>query len=133
MGRAARHLNGKAILYADRITGSMERAMGETERRREKQIAHNLANGITPQSLNKPITDIMDVGDSTSTTTGGVRLRKVAEAKPIYEGMSSTQLMAKISELEKQMFAHAKNLEFEQAASVRDEVEILRAQSIKQA
>ena len=132
MGRAARHLNGKAILYGDRITGSMERAIGETERRREKQIAHNLANGITPQSLNKPITDIMDVGDSTS-HTGGVRLRKVAESKPTYQGMSSTELMAKISELEKQMFTHAKNLEFEQAASVRDEVEVLRALTIKQA
>jgi excinuclease ABC subunit B len=110
----------------------MERAIGETERRREKQIAHNLANGITPQSLNKPITDIMDVGDSTS-HTGGVRLRKVAESKPTYQGMSSTELMAKISELEKQMFTHAKNLEFEQAASVRDEVEVLRALTIKQA
>ncbi len=133
MGRAARHLNGKAILYGDRITGSMERAINETERRREKQIAHNLEQGITPQSLNKPITDIMDVGDSSSTTTGGVKLRKVAETKPIYQGMSSAQLIAKIGELEKQMFMHAKNLEFEQAAAVRDEVEMLRAQSIKQA
>lgn len=132
MGRAARHLNGKAILYADRITGSMQRAMDETERRRDKQIAHNLENGITPQSLNKPITDIMDVGDS-STNAAGVRLRKVAESKPKYQGMTATELMAKISELEKQMFAHAKNLEFEQAAAVRDEVELLRAQSIKQA
>ncbi|TDF38448.1 excinuclease ABC subunit UvrB [Alteromonadaceae bacterium M269] len=132
MGRAARNLNGKAILYADTVTGSMQRAIDETERRREKQIAHNLANGITPQSLNKPITDIMDVGD-TDTSTGGVKLRKVAEAKPVYQGMSSADLMAKISELEKQMFTHAKNLEFEQAAAIRDEVELLRAQSIKQA
>ena len=133
MGRAARNLNGKAILYADTVTGSMQRAIDETERRREKQIAHNLANGITPQSLNKPITDIMDVGDTDTSPTGGVKLRKVAEAKPVYQGMSSAELMAKISELEKQMFTHAKNLEFEQAAAIRDEVELLRAQSIKQA
>lgn len=129
IGRAARNLNGKAILYGDTITGSMQRAMEETQRRREKQQAHNEANGITPQQLNKPITDIMDVGDGAQ-SDGKVRLRKVSEKEPDYHAMSATEMMQKIAQLEKQMFEFAKELEFEKAASVRDEIEQLRAQSV---
>ncbi|MBU2880011.1 excinuclease ABC subunit UvrB [Aliiglaciecola lipolytica] len=132
MGRAARNVNGKAILYADRITGSMQRAMEETERRREKQHQHNLDNGIVPTQLNKPITDIMDIGEGNSVDVGSkVKLRKIAEANKTYKAMTATELMAKIAELEKQMFTAARELEFEKAASLRDEVELLREQSVK--
>jgi len=132
MGRAARHLNGKAILYGDVITGSMQRAIDETQRRRVKQEAHNTANNIVPKSLNKPVTDIMDVGDG---QTDG-QLSAVAEPHAIYsltsaKSQSPKALMSEINELEKRMFEHAKNLEFEQAASVRDQVEFLRQQMVK--
>ncbi|GAC13514.1 excinuclease ABC subunit UvrB [Aliiglaciecola lipolytica] len=132
MGRAARNLNGKAILYADRITGSMQRAMDETQRRREKQHQHNIEHGIKPTQLNKPITDIMDIGEGNSVDVGGkVKLRKIAEANKSYKALSATEIMAKIAELEKQMFTAARELEFEKAASLRDEVEQLREQSVK--
>ncbi|MDG6096524.1 excinuclease ABC subunit UvrB [Alteromonas sp. ZYF713] len=130
MGRAARHVNGKAILYADTITGSMRKAIDETERRRAKQIEHNKANNITPQRLNKPITDVMDLGDSVAPGSGQVRLRKVAESKKAAKAASATELMAQVSELEKQMFEYAKELEFEKAASLRDEIEQLRKQVV---
>lgn len=130
MGRAARHVNGKAILYADRITGSMQKAMEETDRRRAKQIEHNTANNITPQRLNKPITDVMDLGDSVAPGSGKVRLRKVAESKKAARAASATDLMAQVGELEKQMFEYAKELEFEKAASLRDEIEQLRKQVV---
>ena len=131
IGRAARHLNGKAILYADRITGSMKKAMDETDRRRSKQVAHNEANNITPQQLNKPITDIMDLGDTNHPASGKVRLRKVAEKEKTYKAMTAGQLMEKVSALEKEMFEYARDLEFEKAASLRDEVETLRAEILK--
>lgn len=132
IGRAARNINGKAILYADRITGSMERAIDVTKRRREKQHQHNVDNNITPMQLMKPITDIMDIGEGNSVDVGGkVKLRKVAEAEKKYKSMSATELMAKIGTLEKDMFAAAKDLEFERAASIRDEIEQLREQSVK--
>ncbi len=130
MGRAARHVNGKAILYADTITGSMRKAIDETERRRAKQIEHNTTNNITPQRLNKPITDVMDLGDSVAPGSGQVRLRKVAESKKAAKAASATELMAQVSELEKQMFEYAKELEFEKAASLRDEIEQLRKQVV---
>ena len=129
IGRAARNVNGKAILYGDSITGSMQRAIDETQRRREKQIAHNEKMGITPQSLNKPITDIMDVGDGSS--DGKVKLRKVAEDKAKYASLSPKELMKQIQQLEAKMFEHAQNLEFEQAAALRDEVEALRQEMVK--
>ena len=116
MGRAARHINGRAILYGDRITGSMQRAIDETDRRREKQRAHNKANGIVPTQLYKPVTDIMDVGDGSS-DGNKVKLRKVSESGKKYQILSPTEIMAKITELEKRMFQLAKDLEFEQAAS----------------
>lgn len=127
MGRAARNINGKAILYADRITGSMQRAMEETSRRREKQTAHNEANGITPQQMHKAVTDVMDMGSDSSSK---VRLQLVADNKGKYK-LDAKSMMADIAKLEKQMFEHAKNLEFEQAAALRDKVEALRAQLVK--
>ncbi len=130
IGRAARHLNGRAILYGDTITKSMQKAIDETQRRREKQRAHNEANGITPQSLNKPITDIMDLGDSKTSDPGRVRLRKIGDKKKSADAPNPTDLMARISELEKQMFESARELEFEKAASIRDEVETLRKQVV---
>ena len=134
IGRAARHLNGRAILYGDRITGSMQRAIEETERRREKQKAHNEKHGITPMQLNKPITDIMDVGDAEQQgNESKVKLRLVAEGKKSYAALSTPQLLAKIAELEKIMFKAAKELEFEKAASLRDEIEAYRAQIVKNA
>lgn len=131
MGRAARHINGKAILYADRITGSMQRAMDETDRRRAKQVAYNEKHGITPHALNKPITDIMDLGDTNHPASGKVRLRKIAEKEKTYKAMNATQLMGKVADIEKQMFEAARDLEFEKAASLRDEVETLRAEILK--
>ncbi len=133
IGRAARHINGRAILYGDRITGSMERAINETARRREKQQAHNQQQGITPMQLNKPITDIMDVGDSNSQQGNKVKLRLVAEGKKSYSGLSTPQILAKIAELEKVMFKAAKELEFEKAANLRDEIEALRTQIVANA
>ena len=130
IGRAARHVNGKAILYADSITKSMKKAMDETERRREKQMAHNEANGITPMRLNKPITDIMDLGDSAHPASGKVKLRKVEEKKKQQKAASATELMDQIAELEKQMFEYARELEFEKAASMRDDIEALRKQVV---
>ncbi|MFT4939208.1 MAG: excinuclease ABC subunit B [Paraglaciecola sp.] len=129
MGRAARHINGRAILYADRITGSMQRAIEETDRRRDKQTAHNLANNIIPTQMFKPITDIMDVGDGSD--DGSVKMRKVGESAKQYNTLSTSEIMAKISDFEKQMFQLAKNLEFEKAASLRDEIEGLRALMVK--
>jgi excinuclease ABC subunit B len=131
IGRAARHINGRAILYGDRITGSMQRAIDETNRRRAAQEAHNLVNGITPTQLNKSITDIMDVGDSGWGASGKVKLHKVSEKNKSYKTLSVNQLMNEITELEKLMFQHAKNLEFEKAAALRDDVEALRMQVVK--
>ena len=129
MGRAARHLNGRAILYGDRITGSMQRAIEETDRRREIQRAYNLKHGITPTQMNKPITDIMDVGDGDSDSK--VKLRLVGESSKKYNTLSTPQLMQKITELEKVMFKAAKDLEFEKAANLRDDIEAYRAQIVK--
>ena len=129
MGRAARHLNGRAILYGDRITGSMQRAIEETDRRRDIQRAYNLKHGITPTQMNKPITDIMDVGDGDSDSK--VKLRLVGESSKKYSSLSTPQLLQKITELEKVMFKAAKDLEFEKAANLRDDIEAYRAQIVK--
>ncbi|QCZ94135.1 excinuclease ABC subunit UvrB [Salinimonas iocasae] len=130
IGRAARHINGRAILYADTVTQSMQKAMDETNRRREKQEAYNTEHGLTPQRLNKPITDIMDIGDSSDGKSGKVRLRKVSEKKKGEHPANATDLMTRITELEKQMFEHARELEFEKAGSLRDEIEQLRKQVV---
>ncbi|MBV2128455.1 excinuclease ABC subunit UvrB [Arsukibacterium indicum] len=123
IGRAARNLKGKAILYADRITGSMQRAIDETERRRAKQIAHNLKQGIEPAAIRKKISDVMDLGQAPTAPTA---LRKVAEQVKLIKGKTPYQLQAEIKQLEHKMLQHAKDLEFEQAAAIRDEVQQLK-------
>ena len=119
MGRAARHLNGTAILYADRMTGSMERAIAETERRRTKQLQFNLEHGITPVGVTKRIKDIID-GIYDADTAG--RELKAAQESARYESMSEKALAKEIKRLEKTMQDHARNMEFEQAAAARDEL-----------
>jgi len=130
IGRAARNINGKVILYADKITDSMSRAMGETERRRKLQHQFNLDNGITPKGVSKKITDVMDVGDK---STEGLEIdnNKVAESRAPYGGPDIASLSHQMDSLEKQMHEHAKNLEFEQAAALRDQVAKLREALIK--
>ncbi|MCW8911626.1 MAG: UvrB/UvrC motif-containing protein, partial [Gammaproteobacteria bacterium] len=123
IGRAARNLNGKAILYAAKITGSMERAIDETNRRREKQKAYNKAHGITPKGIQKAITDIMDVGYEKRYQQ---KFLQVAEQQAQYAHMSVDQASREMDKLEKQMYEHAKNLEFEEAAALRDKIESLR-------
>ncbi|MCW8387452.1 excinuclease ABC subunit UvrB [Fluoribacter dumoffii] len=125
IGRAARNMKGRAILYADKITGSMQRALEETSRRREKQKAFNEAHGITPKGINKSITDIMEGAYH------GKRNSVVAEPNPDYLHWSTQELVKHINTLEKQMYLHAKNMEFEAAAKVRDEYLLLKEQLMK--
>jgi len=125
MGRAARHLNGTAILYADRITGSMRRAIDETERRRHKQIAFNLANGITPKGVVKRIKDIID---GVYNPDAANQELKAAQSRAKYDVMSEKDLAKEIKRLEKDMLSAAKNLEFETAAELRDRLHILKKQ-----
>ena len=124
IGRAARHLNGTAILYADKITGSMRRAMDETERRRHKQLAFNEAHGIVPRGVKKRIKDIIDGVYATGYSESGeaVSERKAAQTRKHYEAMSEKQVAAEIRKLEQAMQQHAKNLEFEAAGRVRDQL-----------
>jgi excinuclease ABC subunit B len=126
IGRAARNLNGRAILYADRVTDSMQRAIGETERRRTKQIAHNLALGITPKALNKKVRDLIDGVVSDKAAKDDL---KAAQMAAELEAMSEKDLGKRIKTLEKQMLEHARNLEFEKAARVRDQLALLREQA----
>ena len=125
IGRAARNLNGKAILYGDRITESMKKAIGETERRRAKQIAFNEENGITPRSVQKRIKDLID--GVYSEEAGRDEAKLLAAAK--IEDLSEKDLAKRIGQLEKQMLEHARNLEFEQAARIRDQLGQLREQA----
>ena len=130
IGRAARNANGRAILYADKITGSMQRAMEETERRREKQIAYNKEHGITPQTVVKKVADIMEgaYGPAAAGARKAGKLDKVAEAE--YETMAPDLVAKKITQLEKRMYQHAQDLEFEEAAAVRDEIERIQDYSL---
>ncbi|ELV7517835.1 excinuclease ABC subunit UvrB [Photobacterium damselae] len=133
IGRAARNLEGKAILYGDKITGSMERAITETERRRDKQKLYNEQHGITPQKLNKKVADILELGSSSPKAKAhnrAAQLHKVAEKKGTYSAMSPQQLESEILHLEKQMYDFAQNLEFEKAAELRDKIHTLREQFI---
>ncbi|NDP64049.1 MAG: excinuclease ABC subunit UvrB [Polaromonas sp.] len=119
IGRAARNLNGRAILYADRITDSMQRAMGETERRRNKQLEFNTLHGITPRSIVKRIKDLID---GVYSEKSGKEAEKLEMQKALVEDMSEKDVSREIKRLEKQMVEHAKNLEFEKAARVRDQL-----------
>jgi excinuclease ABC subunit B len=128
IGRAARNVNGHAILYADRITDSMKKAMGETERRRNKQIAHNMAMGITPQGINKKVRDMID---GVMSSKAGKDAAREAERRDMLratgvEEFTEKDLAKRIKQLEKQMFEAAKNLEFEQAARLRDQLSQLK-------
>jgi len=132
IGRAARNLHGRAILYADQITGSMERAMAETERRREKQLAFNKENNITPRGVEKSVQDIME-GARRMPTRGKAKGKKVAEARVTYATelakLTPAALSRKIKEMESQMHEHAKNLEFEEAAALRDQLTEIKQQA----
>lgn len=125
IGRAARNVNGKAILYADQITGSMQRAMEETERRRAKQQAYNETHGITPQTVQKAVADIME-GVYSDSPVSPRRYAQVAETTAAYANESPAVLMKKIKQLEQTMYRHARDLEFEEAAKVRDEIQRIR-------
>jgi len=126
IGRAARNLNGRAILYADRITDSMTKAIGETERRRAKQVAHNLAMGITPRSIVKQVRDLIDGVYSEKSGQEALKLEQLQIQRAKVEDMSEKDIAREIKRLEKQMIEHAKNLEFEQAAHVRDQLALLK-------
>jgi len=133
IGRAARNLRGKAILYADKITGSMQRAMDETERRRAKQLAHNEKYGIVPKGLNKKITDIME-GAVPGARKGKAQASRVAEASADYRAAvaarSPQELAKTIARMEKEMYEAARNLEFEKAAQLRDEIAELKSHAL---
>ncbi len=125
IGRAARNLNGTAILYGDRVTDSMKRAIDETDRRRNKQIAFNTANNITPVGIRKEIRDLIDGVYSPQEARAELQ---VAQEPAKYEAMSEKQVSKEIKRLEKSMIDHAKNLEFEKAAQVRDQLRLLKEQ-----
>ncbi len=122
IGRAARNVHGKAILYADKTTGSMERALSETNRRRAKQMAYNRAHGIAPRSIRKEVPDIMEGARAVP----GRQAARAGRAVPEDAGLSTAELLARVAQLEKQMYGHARDLEFEQAARLRDEINRLR-------
>ncbi len=125
IGRAARHINGTAILYADTMTDSMRRAIGETDRRRHKQMAYNEERGITPRGVSKRIKDMIDVAYDNEVEESAYAL---AEPEANYKAMSEKQLSAAIKRLEKEMLACARNLEFERAAQLRDQLKALKQQ-----
>jgi excinuclease ABC subunit B len=126
IGRAARNLRGTAILYADRVTGSMRRAMDETARRRDRQLAHNAKHGIEPATIVKHVADIMEA----AYPAPGKRKRHVAEDGVQYDRMTPEQLLRRAAKLEKQMLRHARDLEFEQAARLRDEIRRIREEGL---
>lgn len=131
IGRAARNLNGKVILYGDTITNSMKVAIEETERRRALQHTHNLEHGITPKGLNKSIGDVMDMGGSRTAGKAGKGSRKAAEPQGEYHARSASEIAKEIKRMEEQMFQHARDLEFEQAAALRDQIQRLRGELIE--
>lgn len=124
IGRAARNINGRAILYADVMTGSIQRALAETDRRRAKQVDYNKVHNITPKGIKKAVTDIME--GAYTDKKRGARYAKVAEQVNPYFGLDPGSLTKKINVLEKLMYKHARDLEFEKAAEIRDEISKLR-------
>jgi len=127
IGRAARNLNGKAILYADQVTESMRLALDETNRRRDRQVVHNLAHGITPRTVSKRVKEMIDgIYQDKDGKSAGKGAGRVAE--PV-EALSEKDLGKRIKQLERQMLEHARNLEFEQAARTRDQLAALREQA----
>jgi excinuclease ABC subunit B len=132
MGRAARNANGRVILYADTITGSMKRAMEETQRRREIQLAYNKEHGYTPKTIRKNVQDVME-GARADTDFGykaGKKKRGAQEAAPNLRLLSPEQIVREIKRLEAQMYKHARNLEFEEAAKIRDTIEKMKQQEL---
>ena len=129
IGRAARNQNGHAILYADKITESMRKAMGETERRRNKQIEHNVLNGITPKTVNKKVKDMID-GVMSNAAKDDLRAAEALTASMAdAPALNEKDLGKRIKQLEKQMLEHARNLEFEKAARLRDQLSLLKEQA----
>jgi excinuclease ABC subunit B len=136
IGRAARNVRGKAILYADKVTRSMQAAMDETSRRREKQMAWNEANGITPATVVRRIADIMEGARSEAGNRRGSKSATrsrgaVAEPAADYAGLSASQAAGMLKKLEARMYKHAQNLEFEDAARLRDQIHQLREQTLR--
>ncbi|EXI61953.1 excinuclease ABC subunit B [Mannheimia granulomatis] len=127
IGRAARNLNGKAILYGDRITNSMQKAITETERRREKQQKYNEENGITPQALNKKVGELLDIGQTDKPRKGKQAVKKVENSANDYKPKSRKELEKELKVLEQQMREFAASLEFEKAAATRDKLQQLKA------
>lgn len=125
IGRAARHIHGRAILYADKVTGSMERAISETDRRREKQQAYNKKHHITPKGIAKAVHDILE-GARSDVSINKQYLLKVAEEQAYYAALPPEELAKKIKQLEQEMLSHAKNLQFEDAAKVRDKLKLFK-------
>jgi excinuclease ABC subunit B len=131
IGRAARNLRGKAILYADTVTRSMQAAIDETDRRRAKQLEYNAEHGIEPRSVSKPVMDVMEGARAEpSETRGRGKSRKVAEAAEDYGSLTPSQLAARIKALEQQMYQHARDLEFEEAGRVRDQLHRLKEKAL---
>jgi excinuclease ABC subunit B len=129
IGRAARNVDGRAILYADKMTGSMERAIAETDRRRQRQVEYNLVHGVTPQSIVKPVADIME-GARVAGTASGRGERKGREGRPAAldpgKLRTASEIARELKRLEAEMYRRARNLEFEQAALLRDQLDQLR-------
>ncbi|SEK69111.1 Excinuclease ABC subunit B [Pseudoxanthomonas sp. GM95] len=132
IGRAARNLRGKAILYADRMTRSMQAAIDETDRRREKQVEYNTAHGIVPKSVARPIVDVLEGARDAANDEAPKRGkgRRVAEPAEDYSALSQPQIAAKLKALETKMYQHARDLEFEDAARLRDEIQKLKTASL---
>ena len=126
IGRAARNVNGKAILYADKITNSMQKAIDITEERREVQMAYNKKHGITPKGIIKGVRDVLEAGYGDKASRKTATLQKVAEERALYQAMTPKQLTKTITQLENKMYQHSRDLEFEEAAGVRDELERIK-------